>query len=242
MHRAVDGAPVAVVIPALDEERSIGGVLRNIPAPYRRRMVVVDNGSRDGTARVAREAGAQVVAEPRRGYGAACLAGLAALAADPPRAVVFLDADSSDDPAEMPRVVGPVLAGEADLVIGSRVLGARERGALTPHARFGNAFATFLIRSLYGVRFTDLGPFRAVSWNALARMRMEDQDYGWTVEMQVRAARLGLVVREVPVSYRRRIGKSKISGTVRGTVGAGKKILWVIFREALRPRRLPADP
>jgi glycosyltransferase involved in cell wall biosynthesis len=242
MHRAVDGAPVAVVIPALDEERSIGDVLRNIPAPYRRRMVVVDNGSRDGTARVAREAGAQVVAEPRRGYGAACLAGLAALAADPPRAVVFLDADSSDDPAEMPRVVGPVLAGEADLVIGSRVLGARERGALTPHARFGNAFATFLIRSLYGVRFTDLGPFRAVSWNALARMRMEDQDYGWTVEMQVRAARLGLVVREVPVSYRRRIGKSKISGTVRGTVGAGKKILWVIFREALRPRRLPADP
>jgi glycosyltransferase involved in cell wall biosynthesis len=242
MHRAVDGAPVAVVIPALDEEGSIGDVLRNIPAPYRRRMVVVDNGSRDGTARVAREAGAQVVAEPRRGYGAACLAGLAALAADPPRAVVFLDADSSDDPAEMPRVVGPVLAGEADLVIGSRVLGARERGALTPHARFGNAFATFLIRSLYGVRFTDLGPFRAVSWNALARMRMEDQDYGWTVEMQVRAARLGLVVREVPVSYRRRIGKSKISGTVRGTVGAGKKILWVIFREALRPRRLPADP
>jgi glycosyltransferase involved in cell wall biosynthesis len=214
--------PVAVIIPALDEEPSIGGVLRDIPAQYRRRVLVVDNGSRDGTSRVAREAGARVVAESRRGYGAACLAGLAALAADPPRAVVFLDGDSSDDPSEMPGVVGPVLAGEADLIVGSRVLGSRERGALTPQARFGNALATFLIRSLYGVRFTDLGPFRAVSWNALTRMRMEDRDYGWTVEMQVRAARLGLVVREVPVRYRRRIGKSKISGTF-GDAGCGKE-------------------
>jgi glycosyltransferase involved in cell wall biosynthesis len=222
---------VAVVIPALDEERSIGRVIADIPEAYRGRVVVVDNGSRDGTAAAARAAGALVVREPRRGYGAACLRGLAELRDRPPRAVVFLDADYSDDPREMGRVVEPVLRGEADLVIGSRVRGTREPGALLPQARFGNALATFLIRLFYGARFTDLGPFRAVSWDALERLRMRDLDYGWTVEMQVRAARRGLRSVEVPVSYRRRIGTSKVTGTVRGTVGAGRKILWVIFRD-----------
>jgi glycosyltransferase involved in cell wall biosynthesis len=236
---------VAVIIPALNEAASLGRVLADIPAAYRERVVVVDNGSTDDTAAVARAGGARVVPEPRRGYGAACLRGLAELsgtgepggsgaAVNPPAVVVFLDADYSDAPEEMGRVAEPVVLGEADLVVGSRVLGRREPGALAPQARFGNALATALIRVLFGTRFTDLGPFRAVSWDALERLRMADRDFGWTVEMQVRAAKLGLRCREVPVSYRRRIGTSKITGTVRGTLAAGWKILWVIFREALR--------
>jgi glycosyltransferase involved in cell wall biosynthesis len=227
-----EGPDVAVVIPALDEERSIARVLADIPEPYRRRVIVVDNGSRDGTAGAARAAGALVVHEPRRGYGAACLRGLAELAVRPPVAVVFLDADLSDDPREMGRLVEPVLAGRADLVVGSRVLGTREPGALLPQARFGNALATFLLRVLYGARFTDLGPFRAVSWAGLQRLDLRDPDYGWTVQMQARAIRRGLACLEVPVSYRRRVGRSKITGTLRGTLGAGRKILWVILRDS----------
>jgi glycosyltransferase involved in cell wall biosynthesis len=232
---------VAVIIPALDEEDAVGRVLADIPPPYRDRILVVDNGSRDKTAERADAGGARVLREPERGYGAACLRGLAALAEAPPHIVVFLDADYSDDPAEMPALVMPLLRGDADLTIGSRVLGKRERGALPPHARFGNTLATCLIRWLYGARYTDLGPFRAATWEALTRLDMKDRDFGWTVEMQVKAARAGLRVLEVPVSYRRRVGRSKISGTVRGTVHAGKKILWVVFREAMRSRPLPPD-
>ncbi len=223
---------VAVIIPVLNESRSIARVLADVPPSFRERMIVVDNGSADGTPGVAERAGAIVLHEPRRGYGAACLRGLAHLRPDPPDVVCFLDGDYSDHPDELPRVAGPALDGRADLVIGSRVLGKREPGALTPQARFGNRLATLLIRAFFGVRFTDLGPFRAVSWAALERMGMADRDYGWTVEMQVKAARLGLTSIEVPVSYRKRIGKSKVSGTIRGTFGAGRKILWVIFREA----------
>ena len=226
---------LAVLIPALNEARSIGRVLAEIPEPFRNRVIVIDNGSTDDTVAVARAAGATVHVESSRGYGAACLRGLTELAKDPPGAVVFLDADYSDHPEEMTEVAGPVLSGHADLVIGSRVLGVRERGALTPQARFGNALATWLIRIFFGVRFTDLGPFRAVSWNALEQIRMEDPGYGWTVEMQVKAAKLALRCTEVPVSYRRRQeGRSKVSGSVRGVIGAGTKILYVIFREALR--------
>ena len=224
----------AVVIPALNEEASIAKVIGDIPDPFRERVVVGDNGSTDRTREVARAAGAVVVEEPERGYGAACLRALAELALDPPEVVVFLDGDYSDHPQEMPRVAGPVLDGEADLVIGSRVLGSREPGALTPQSRYGNLLATFLIRLFYKERFTDLGPFRAVSWSALEQMGMEDRDFGWTVEMQIKAPKLGLRCREVPVSYRRRIGKSKVSGTVRGSFLAGKKILWLIFRELFR--------
>jgi len=229
-----------VVIPALDEERSLPLVLADLArleVPPRR-VVVADNGSRDATARLAREAGAVVVDAARRGYGSACLAALDWLRAhDPPHVVAFLDADYSDHPDELPRVAGPILAGDADLVIGSRVLGEREPGALLPQARAGNLVAVTLIRLLYGHRFTDLGPFRAVRWDALERLAMADPDFGWTAEMQVKALRHGLRVAEVPVSYRKRVGVSKITGTVAGTLRAGQKILWTVLRYAVAPRR-----
>jgi glycosyltransferase involved in cell wall biosynthesis len=225
---------VAVVIPALDEERALPGVLAAIPRDLVAEVVVADNGSTDRTPEVARDAGATVVREPRRGYGAACLAGIAALRARPPRVVAFLDADGSDDPAELPRVVGPILAGEADLVIGSRVLGQAETGALTPVQRFGSRFAAWLLGAWFGVRFTDLGPFRAIGWEALDRLALRDRGYGWTAEMQARAARAGLRCVEVPVACRRRVaGRSKVSGTVRGVLGAGFKILATIGRVRL---------
>ena len=231
-----DRFTVDVVVPALDEERSLPKVLRDLPSGLVREVVVVDNGSSDGTAEVARSAGATVIREPRKGYGSACLAGLAHLGAGPrpPDVVVFLDADYSDHPDELPRLLEPIRDEGADLVIGSRTLGRREPGALLPQARFGNAIAGCLVRLLYGVRFTDLGPFRAVRWPALDRLEMEDRDFGWTVEMQVKAARLGMTIREVPVSYRRRIGRSKISGTLAGGLRAGWKILYTIARHARR--------
>jgi glycosyltransferase involved in cell wall biosynthesis len=224
-------ATVDVVIPALNEEQSLPLVLAALPHPPVRRVIVADNGSADATARVAREGGAIVVPAPRRGYGSACLAGLAFLRADdPPDLVAFVDADFSDHPDELPRLLAPLLAGEADLVIGSRVLGRRERGALLPQARAGNLVACLLIRLLYGHRYTDLGPFRAARWEALERLAMEDPNFGWTAEMQVKALRHGLAVAEVPVSYRKRVGVSKITGTVSGTVRAGYKILWTVLR------------
>lgn len=220
---------VDVIIPAYNEEEAIGRVIGDIPSAVRQ-VVVVDNGSTDGTAAAATAAGARVVHEARRGYGQACLSGLAVL--DDPQVVVFLDGDYSDYPEEIPALLAPIEAGEADLVIGSRVSGERQKGALTPQQRFGNWLATRLIRLFFGVRFTDLGPFRAVEAGALRRLEMADRDFGWTVEMQVKAARLGLRCVEVPVRYRVRIGTSKISGTLKGTLRAGHKILWTIFRYA----------
>jgi glycosyltransferase involved in cell wall biosynthesis len=244
----VSSVSVAVVIPALDEEEPLAMVLAELPrgaadgdAPaaagpsrYRvREIVVVDNGSTDRTAQVARSAGATVIAEPRRGYGAACLAGLAHLRAVPPEVVAFLDADHSDDPRQLPEILAPILSGTADLVIGSRVLGQREPGALLPVQVFGNHVAAALLRSLFGLRATDLGPFRAIRWQALESLGMRDRDFGWTVEMQARAARAGLRVTEVPVRYRRRTGRSKISGTVRGALAAAWKILFTLVRVRL---------
>lgn len=226
---------IDVVIPALNEEASLPLVLEALRSTGVRRVVVADNGSRDSTADAASAGGAEVVRAARRGYGSACLAGLAHLrATGPPEIVVFVDADYSDHPEELPALVAPIVQGRADLVIGSRVLGRRERGALLPQARAGNAVATLLIRLLYGHRFTDLGPFRAASWSSLERLGMRDPDFGWTAEMQVKALRRGLRVVEVPVSYRRRVGVSKITGTVSGTLRAGYKILSTILRYAWR--------
>jgi glycosyltransferase involved in cell wall biosynthesis len=223
---------VDVVIPALDEEEALPLVLAEIPRALVRRVVVADNGSRDRTAEVARAGGAEVVHEPRRGYGSACLRALAHLRADPPDVVVFLDGDRSDRPEELPRLLEALEQG-ADLVIGSRALGPRERGSLTPQQIVGNAIAGAALSWLYGARYTDLGPFRAIRWAALERLGMRDPDYGWTVEMQIKAARAGLRHAEVPVSYRRRIGRSKVSGTVRGTVLASVTILRLLARHAL---------
>ncbi len=224
------GARISVVIPALNEEPAIGKVVGAVPG-WVDEVIVADNGSTDRTAEVARAAGARVVHEPERGYGAACLAGIDA--ADEPDLVVFLDGDFSDRPQEMDRLVDPILAGEADLVIGSRVRGRADRGSLTPPQRFGNWLACRLIQLFWRVRHTDLGPFRAIRAEVLASLGMRDRNYGWTVEMQVKAASRGLRVREVPISYRRRIGRSKVSGTVRGVLGAGTKILGTIFLAAL---------
>ena len=221
---------IVVVIPALDEEQAIGDVVRAIP-PAVREVVVVDNGSRDRTAEVARAAGATVVAEPRRGYGQACLTGIAA--AGDADVIVFLDGDRSDEPAQLTDVVEPILASRADLVIGSRSLGRRAPGAQPWHAVLGTRLCVGLMNLLAGARATDLGPFRAISAEALRRLDMRDRNYGWTVEMQVKAGKRGLRVREVPVDYRPRIGRSKVSGTLSGTVRAGAKILGTIARHAL---------
>ena len=222
---------IDVVIPAFNEEHSLPSVLADIPHPPVRRVVVADNNSRDRTADVAREGGAVVVPASIQGYGSACLAGLAHLRQnDPPDIVVFLDADYSDHPEELPRVIAPIVDGEADVVIGSRTLGDHERGALLPQARAGNFVACLLIRLLYGHRYTDLGPFRAARWQPFESLRMRDPNFGWTAELQVKALKHGLKVVEVPVSYRKRVGVSKITGTLKGTILAGYKILWTVFR------------
>ena len=225
--------PVALIIPALDEEHAIGALLEAVDRTVVRDVIVGDNGSRDATGEVARSRGAQVVRIEERGYGAACAGALAAMAGDVD-VVLFMDADGSDDPAEIPFVLEPVLSGRADLVIGSRALGVVERGALTPQQRFGNWLATRLVALLYGHRYTDLGPFRAIRRELLDRIGMRDRRYGWTVEMQVRALQLGARVTEVPVRYRKRVGKSKISGTVSGVIKAGWWIIYTILKYSRR--------
>ena len=225
---------IDVIIPAYNEEESLPLVLRELPWANLREVIVCDNNSRDRTAEVARANGATVVFEPRAGYGSACLRGMRRIrerpAAEQPDIVVFLDGDHSDYPEELNEVVRPIVENGYDLVIGSRALGEREAGSMMPAQVFGNWLATNLLRLLYNYRFTDLGPFRAIRWDRLRDLGMRDPDFGWTVEMQARAAKRGLRATEVPVRYRRRIGTSKISGTVRGTFLAGQKILWTIFK------------
>ena len=221
---------VAVIIPARNEADALGQVLAEIPKDLVSEVVVVDNGSTDATAAVASAWGAKVVAEPIPGYGRACWTGIQAL--EPTSDVVaFLDGDHSDYPEELAWLLSPIQEGRADLVIGSRSAQAAA-GSMTPQQRFGTWLACRLIRQLYGVRFTDLGPFRVIRREVLEQLQMEDRAFGWTVEMQAKAARDGVRVVEVPVRYRRRIGRSKISGTVKGTVRAGKDIVWTICKVA----------
>lgn len=225
---------VDVIIPAYNEEASIALVVQEIPRALVREIIVCNNNSRDNTAAVARAAGATVVDELRPGYGSACLRGMAHIqqraVEDRPDIVVFLDGDHSDYPEELQLLLAPITEQGMDLVIGSRALGQLEAGAMQPQQIFGNWLATNLIRLFYSYSFTDLGPFRAIRYQALEGLGMNDPDFGWTVEMQVRAAKAGLKCTEVAVRYRKRIGISKISGTIRGTLLAGHKILWTIFK------------
>ena len=232
---------VKVIIPAYNEEASLPLVLGDLPQVGQ--VIVVDNASTDATAEVAARHGACVVREPCRGYGSACLRGLAEIAKhvnhgeEAPRVVVFLDADYSDHPDLLPQLVAPLFAEQADFVLGSRLLGEREPGAMPPQSVYGNRLACFMMRWLFGAHYTDLGPFRAIDYLALCRLAMIDRNFGWTVEMQIKAASAGLRVLEIPVPYRRRIGASKISGTLSGTLKAGGKILYLIGKYGWRAWR-----
>ncbi|MGH1419940.1 MAG: glycosyltransferase family 2 protein [Hyphomicrobiaceae bacterium] len=226
-----NGHRVGAIIPAFDEEDAIGHVLGDIPA-WVDVVVVADNASRDKTAKIAKAAGVIVSHEPQTGYGATCLAGLAALPGVD--IVVFLDGDYSDYPEDMAQLVDPITAASHDFVLASRAMGEPEVGALTPQQIFGNWLATRLIYLIWGARFTDLGPFRAISKSALDKLKMSDRTYGWTVEMQIKAIEHNLRFKEVPARYRMRIGHSKVSGTVKGTVLAGYKILSLIAKHSGR--------
>lgn len=226
---------IQVIIPAFNEEKSIGLVIDALPKDWIDKIIVCNNASTDNTAAAAEKMGAIVVEEQRKGYGSACLRAMQFIQTLPldqqPDIVVFLDADFSDYPEDLPSLVYPILEQNYDLVIGSRVSGAKlPKGAMTPQQVFGNWLATTLIRWIYGYRFTDLGPFRAIRWQTLLDLNMQDTNFGWTVEMQIKAAKSKLRCTEISVRYRPRIGVSKISGTVRGTILAGYKILWTIFK------------
>ncbi len=229
---------ISVIIPVLNEENAIANVIADIPKSVRsldgkteatvQEIIVVDNGCTDNTAAIAHRNGARVIAEPRRGYGFACLAGIAALTTTEPDIVVFLDGDYSDYPTDMPQLLHPIFEGKTDFVIGARSAN-RARNALLPQARFGNWLACFLIKHFYGARYTDLGPFRAIRYPQLLALNMQDKTFGWTVEMQLKAVKQGIPVCEVPVRYRKRIGVSKITGTFTGTLKAGYKILTTLI-------------
>lgn len=233
-HRSIPSrqSTVAIIIPALNEEDAIGKVIRDIPRDIVNEIIVVDNNSTDNTAQVARKAGVTVLYEQQRGYGAACQKGIEYLKMKPlpPDIVVFLDADYSDFPEEIIELIQPIINNVADFVIGSRLLGNREKGALLPQQIFGNWLATRLLHILYHVHYTDLGPFRAIRFTKLMVLKMEDKTYGWTVEMQLKAAQHKLRYTEIPVRYRKRIGVSKIAGTFQGTIMAGYKIISTIFK------------
>lgn len=221
-----------MIIPAFNEQNAVGLVVSEIPKDWVREVIVIDNGSHDDTFEQARRSGATALRETRRGYGQACLKGMEHIASSEtkPDIVVFLDGDHSDFPGQLPDLVKPILSGNADMVIGSRALGQKEKGSMTPQQIFGNWLATTLIRWLYGVSYTDLGPFRAIRYSSLMALGMQDTNYGWTVEMQLKAAKMKLKTLDIPVNYRQRIGVSKVSGTLKGTVMAGYKIIFTIFK------------
>ena len=222
---------IDVIIPAYNEEKSIPKVIAEIPK-FVRYIVVANNNSTDRTQQAAEAAGAKVVFEPQKGYGKACLTAMDWLKKQEiqPDIVVFLDGDYSDFPEEMKDLVQPILDGKADMVIGSRALGQRESGSMTLPQVFGNWLATTMMKYMQGAKFSDLGPFRAIVWKKLLDLNMVDQNFGWTIEMQIKAHKAGLRYTEVPVNYRKRIGVSKVSGTVKGVIGAGYKIIFTIFR------------
>jgi len=225
-------AIIDVIIPAYNEQDSIGKVIKDIPAGLVREVIVVDNNSTDQTYQNAKNAGATVFQEKKQGYGHACLKGIDHLKIQKikPDIVVFLDGDYSDYPEEMIEVVKPIIEDNYDLVIGSRALGQREKGSMTPQQIFGNWLSTRLMRLFYRVKFTDLGPFRAIKFKQLLQLNMQDKTYGWTIEMQIKAAKNYFKTIEVPVNYRKRIGFSKVSGTLKGTIMAGIKIIFSIFK------------
>ena len=229
----IAGQSIGVIIPALNEEESIGLVIDSITGMFDQ-IVIVDNGSTDRTADIALRKGAHVVHENQRGYGAACLRGIATLAENPPHVVLFMDADASDHPEDALKIATFVADGSCQMCIGSRVRGEHEHGSLTPVQVFGNWLSTRLIHVLWKTRYTDLGPLRAIKWDALLSLCMEDRTWGWTIEMQIKAAKTNLQILEIPVRYRIRIGTSKISGTVMGSVRAGTKIISTIIRYAIR--------
>lgn len=221
---------IAVIIPAYNEEKSIGKVINAIPKEIVKTIIVVNNNSTDDTIQVATSAGAIVLTENRKGYGWACLKGMDYLKNLSIDIVVFLDGDFSDFPEEIAQLIAPIIEQNMDMVIGSRVLGIREKGSLLPQQRFGNWLATRLIRLFYGAKFSDLGPFRAIKYDKLMALNMSDKTYGWTIEMQIKAAKKKYLFCEVPVSYRKRIGVSKVSGTIKGTILAGIKIIFAVFK------------
>lgn len=225
-----------VIIPAFNEEKSIAKVIQHIPKNYVAEVIVVNNNSNDQTEKVASQAGATVLNETKQGYGAACLKGIAyARNINPaPEIIVFMDGDFADYPEELPNVIAPIVEGKADFVVGSRALGHKQPGALTPQQIWGNKLASFLLWVIYGQKATDLGPFRAIKFNKLLALNMQDTNYGWTVEMQIKAAQNNLAYTEVPVNYKVRIGTSKVSGTVKGTIMASYKILLTLFKYAIR--------
>lgn len=220
---------IVVIIPAFNEENAVGNVVRDIPKELVSEIIVVDNNSSDDTQKSAENEGAIVVSEPQQGYGYACLKGMECAAFYHPDIIVFMDADYSDFPHEMVSIVKPIIEKDFDMVIGSRAIGKREKGSMTIPQVFGNWLATTLIRWIYKAKYTDLGPFRAIKYDKLLELNMRDKTYGWTVEMQLKAAKKGYQFCEVPVTYRKRIGKSKVSGTIKGTLMAGYKILSIVL-------------
>ncbi len=228
---------VTVIIPALNEEKAIGLVLNDIPPETVDRVIVVDNGSTDRTSQIATQSGAQVVHESKRGYGSACLAGIESLSPDT-EIVVFMDGDYSDYPEQLPKLLQPILDGNVEFVLGTRTQNTESLAALTSLQRWGNRLAVALMRCFWGCTYTDLGPFRAIRRSSLEMLSMGDRDFGWTIEMQIKAAVLGISTIEVPVRYRARIGSSKVSGSFRGAILAGSKILFTIFRYAYMTRHL----
>ena len=223
---------IDVIIPAYNEEGSIGKVIDDLPVELLRHIIVCDNASTDTTAQVALNAGAVVVSAPKKGYGSACLQGISYVKSceQAPDILVFVDGDYSDYQDQLTELVQPIIEEDIDMVIGSRATGDMEAGAMMPQQIFGNWLATNLIKLIYNYQFTDLGPFRAIKWDKLVDIDMQDEDFGWTVEMQVKAAKYKFKTSEVPVRYRKRIGQSKVSGTIKGTLLAGHKILWTIFK------------